>query len=203
MARMIAAAIGSSCRFCVQAIPVLLSYRNSARASGLTKNIVIASLVCWWLAGIPAWAIDCLSAPGNPKTGWYSWREIDGRKCWFKKTGAMPAKSQLHWATKVEEETPPVNSVSPLRETTAPAAVPPPAASPAEPVEPKSTALPQFRTVRVRPVPATSPRLGDNQVDLMNAGSLSAARVFGGARQRAGRPAPVDPFDARFTGKGN
>ena len=25
-------------------------------------------------------AVDCLSAPDHSETGWWSWREIDGRK---------------------------------------------------------------------------------------------------------------------------
>jgi hypothetical protein len=171
----------------------------------VTKSIVISSMLCCWFASAPAWAIDCLSAAGDPKSGWYSWREIDGRKCWFKKTDAMPAKSQLHWPTKLEENPPPVNpppinSAAP-EERTVPAAVLPPAPT-AEPVESKSTTLPQFRTVRVKPVPVNSP-IGNNQVDLMDSGSLSAVQVFGGVRPKVGRPAPADAFDARFNGKGN
>ena len=168
----------------------------------VTKTIVIPSLLCCWFASAPAWAIDCLSAPGYPKTGWYAWREIDGRKCWFKKTGAMPSKSQLHWATKAEEKPQPAGLPSAAQQKTAPAAVPAPPEPAAEPVEAKPTA--QFRTVPVKPVAVTSPRLGNNQVDLMNSGSLSAVQVFGGARPKPARPpTAVDPFDARFSGKGN
>jgi hypothetical protein len=205
MARVIAAAIGNGRLLGGQPVPSPLSCRNSDRVNQVTKSIIIASLLCW-AASAPAWALDCLSAPGDPKSGWYSWREIDGRKCWFKKTGAMPAKSQLHWATKEEKtqrvNSPPANAEMP-QERTVPAAVPPPPAAAAEPVESKSTTLPQFRTVRVKPVPVTSPRIGTNQVDLMNSGSLSAVQVFGGARPKVGRPASGDPFDARFNGKGN
>ena len=189
MARMIAAAIGSSRRFDGQPTPIPLRCRNSGRVNRVTKSIVIPSLLCCWLASAPAWAIDCLSVPGDPKTGWYSWREIDGRKCWFKKTGAMPAKSQLHWATKVEEKPRPVSSPAAAQERTVPAAVPPPASS-AEPVETKPATLPQFRTVRVKPVPVTSPRIGDSQVDLMNSARLSAVAVFGRARPKPGRLSP-------------
>ena len=172
----------------------------------VTKSIVISSLLCCWLASAPAWAIDCLSAPGDAKSGWYSWREIDGRKCWFKKTGAMPAKSQLHWTTKVEPKPPPVDAPpvdAPAEQDSAvPVAVPPPAAA-AEPVEPKRTTQPQLRTVPVKPVPVTSSRIGDNQIDLMNSERLSAIPVFGPARPKVGRPAAADAFDARFGDNAN
>ena len=172
----------------------------------LTKSIAISSLLWCWLASTPAWAIDCLSAPGDAKSGWYSWREIDGRKCWFKKTGAMPAKSQLHWTTKVEPKPPPVNappvSAPAEQESAVPVAVPPPAAA-AEPVEPKRTTQPQLRTVPVKPVPVTSSRIGDNQIDLMNSERLSAIPVFGPARPKVGRPAAADAFDARFGDNAN
>ena len=124
--------------------------------------------------------------------------------CWFKKTGAMPAKSQLHWAA--EEQAQPVKQVSPSEERSEPVASPPiapPAAAPAEPVEPKRPMVPQLRAVRVTPVPVTSGRLGNGQIDLMNGARLSAVPVFGSVRPRAGRPAPADAFDARFTGRGD
>ena len=80
-----------------------------------------------------------------------------------------------------------------------PVAVPPPAAA-AEPIEPKRASQPQLRTVPVKPVPVTSGRIGDSQVDLMNSGRLSAIPVFGTARPKVDRPAAADAFDARFGG---
>jgi hypothetical protein len=171
------------------------------------KGIVISSALCSGFASAPAWAIDCLSAPGDPKRGWYSWREIDGRKCWFKKTGAMRAKSELHWSTKIEENLQPVSSrqtdTAAAEERSVTTAPPAPAASAAAPAESKSATVPQFRTVRVKPVSVASARIGSNQVDLMNSGSLSAVQVFGVARPKARRPGPADAFDARFNGNGN
>jgi len=80
--------------------------------------------------------------------------------------------------------------------------VPPPAAA-AEPVETKRTTLLPLRTVPVQPVPVTSSRIGDNQIDLMNSTRLSAVPVFGPARPKVGRPAAADAFDARFGGNAN
>jgi len=45
-------------------------------------------------------AIRCQNAPGRPQHGVYwSWREIEGKRCWFISTrGAMPPKSAFTWA---------------------------------------------------------------------------------------------------------
>jgi hypothetical protein len=164
------------------------------------KSIVIIPFVCCCLGSSSAWAIDCLSAPGDAKSGWYSWREIEGRRCWFKKTGAIPPKSQLHWTAKVEQEPRSMEPVSPSKERTVPVAVPPPQADTTNRPESKPPTEPQFKTVRVKPATAASLRLGNDQIDLMNGASLSAVRALGGARQRPSRLAPADPFTARFTG---
>ncbi len=164
------------------------------------KSIVIIPFVCCCLGSSSAWAIDCLSAPGDAKTGWYSWREIEGRRCWFKKTGAIPPKSQLRWTAEVEQEPLSIEPVSPSKERTVPVAVSPPQADTTNRPESKSPTAPQFKTVRVKAATAASLRLGNDQVDLMNGASLSAMRALGGARQRPARLAPADPFHARFTG---
>jgi hypothetical protein len=166
--------------------------------------LVSCCLVCC-LGSSSAWAIDCLSAAGNPKTGWYAWREIDGRKCWFRKTGAMPEKSELHWPAKVQEETRsgPPSSPSPER-TVAVAVPPPPEADSTDKPESKAAAPPQFfKTIRVRPATEAPIRLGNGQVDLMNGASVSAVPIIGSARQKPADPAPGDPFAARFAGSSN
>jgi len=45
-------------------------------------------------------AIRCQDAPGRPQHGVYwSWREIEGKRCWFISTrGATPPKSAFTWA---------------------------------------------------------------------------------------------------------
>jgi hypothetical protein len=44
-------------------------------------------------------AIRCQDAPGRPQHGVYwSWREIEGKRCWFISTrGATPPKSAFTW----------------------------------------------------------------------------------------------------------
>lgn len=153
---------------------------------------MITILVCCCLDSSSAWAIDCLSAPGDPKSGWYSWREIEGRRCWFKKTGAMPTKSQLEWPAKLKQE---VGSIEPAL------AVPPPRADTTNRPEPEPQTLPQFQRVRVRPATGASLRLGNGQVNLLNGASLSTMHALGSARQKPANLAPADPFSARFYGQ--
>jgi hypothetical protein len=161
------------------------------------KTVVILLVCSYFLGSSSAWAIDCLSVPGDLKTGWYSWREIDGRKCWFQKTGAMPPKSQFHWPAKVGQEARSAETGSPSAESELEVVAPPPADK-TNRREPKPPTLPQFKTVRVMPATGISLRLG-NGLDLMNGASLSAMQPLGAAR-RVASPAPADPFDARFTG---
>lgn len=162
------------------------------------KTVVILFVCAYCLSSSSAWAIDCLDAPGDPKTGWYSWREIDGRKCWFQKTGAMPPKSQFRWPAKVGQEAQPSEMGSLSKERTEPEVVALPPADKTNRLESKPPTLPQFKTVRVRPATGASLRLG-NGLDLMNSASLSAMQPLGSSR-RAASPAPADPFDARFSG---
>jgi hypothetical protein len=170
------------------------------------KSVVAFALVCGCLGSSAAWAIDCLSSPGDPKTGYYSWRQIDGRKCWFRKTGAMPAKSQLHWPEKVEQEARPEEPASPApseppasatQERTGSIA-PPPRADVTMRPEARQPAPPRFKMVRVKPATGATLRLGHG-FDLLSGVSLTGMQPFGARREPAGR-APADPFGARFTG---
>jgi hypothetical protein len=156
-------------------------------------------------AGRMAWAIECMDKPGDPKSGWYAWREIDGRKCWFKKTGGMPAKSELHWPAKVEREPPqrepPPAQASPApQKTIAIVARPPEQTQPAIP-PPNAAPVSHVTTLQVKPAAAGSLRVDNGQIDLMSGASLSGAEPFGSGRQSAPRLSPADPFGARFTGK--
>jgi hypothetical protein len=181
--------------------------------------------VCWlfvcWLAGSSsAWAIECMSAAGNPKSGYYAWREIDGRKCWFKKTGAMPPKSELHWPAKTQEQLHATIPAEASEETTmalaapprepaarsagrsAAVAAPPPEDDATDEAEPRrESPAPQFafKTIRVRPAAAAAVRLGDGQVDLMNGASVSAVPVIPPSRLpviASPRPKPAAPASA-------
>jgi hypothetical protein len=167
------------------------------------KGSGIILLVCCCLASSSASAIECLSAAGHPKSGWYAWREIEGRRCWFVKTGAMPAKSQLHWPAKVKEEARSIDPPLPPQERTEPAAVAAPQTETTNRAEPKPQTPPQFSTARVKPVTGASRPLGNGQVDLLSGASLSTMHALGGARQKPANLAPADPFSARFTGNGN
>lgn len=176
------------------------------------KSVVAVAFVCCCLCcclgSSAAWAIDCLNSPGDPKTGWYSWRQIDGRKCWFRKAGAMPAKSQLHWPEKVEQEARPEEPASPspseppasAQERTGSIAPPPRADTTLRP-QPRQPAPPRFKMVRVRPTTGASVRLGHG-FDLLSGASLTGMQPLGARREPAGR-APADPFSARFTGSTN
>jgi hypothetical protein len=48
--------------------------------------------------------ILCKDAPGRePGVHWW-WRDIDGRRCWFKREGLIPPKSELRWEGETSEE---------------------------------------------------------------------------------------------------
>src|SRR3954452_10695955 len=52
-------------------------------------------------------AIECLTSPNQSEREWWSWREIDGRKCWYKKVGSVPPKSEFVWPEAPPGEAPP------------------------------------------------------------------------------------------------
>jgi hypothetical protein len=166
------------------------------------KGSGIILLVCCCLASSSALAIECLSAAGDPKSGWYAWREIEGRRCWFVKTGAMPSKSQLHWPAKVREEARSIDP-TPVQERTESVSVAAPQIETTSAAEPKAQMSPQFNTARVKPVTGSPRPLQGGQVDLLSGASLSTMHALGGARQKPAHLAPADPFSARFTGSGN
>ena len=60
------------------------------------KRIAAAILLLWTTAASAE--ILCRDKAGNESGAYWSWREIDGRRCWFKRHGAMPPKSELRWA---------------------------------------------------------------------------------------------------------
>jgi hypothetical protein len=67
------------------------------------KQVGIILLFCGSVASSSAQAIECLSAPNRSESGWWSWREIDGRKCWYIKNGAVPPKSEFEWPEREKE----------------------------------------------------------------------------------------------------
>ena len=73
------------------------------------KRIAAAILLLWTTAASAE--ILCRDTAGSGPGVHWSWREIDGRRCWFKSHGAMPPKSEFRWAKeetgrKLKEEMP-------------------------------------------------------------------------------------------------
>ena len=62
--------------------------------------------VCCCGTELSAGTIECLTAPNRSEAGWWSWREIDGRKCWYNKVGAVPPKSEFFWPEQAKEAPP-------------------------------------------------------------------------------------------------
>jgi hypothetical protein len=152
------------------------------------KELVITLLICWSVGTSSAQAIECLSVPNRSESGWWSWREIDGRKCWYKKVGAVPPKSEFIWPERAKEATPETGPAQPeLSSMRTPEAT--------------TMTLPQIEIVRVKPVDLSAPnfRLSDGLIDLMKGFSLAGFQGIGGAWH--GPPylaLPADTFDARY-----
>ena len=74
---------------------------------GVSAAIILISMTAGSAADA---AIRCQDAPGREQHGVYwSWREIDGKRCWFiRASGAMPPKSAFMWVKEeaVEKDVP-------------------------------------------------------------------------------------------------
>jgi hypothetical protein len=145
--------------------------------------------VCCCFVASSVQAIDCLSAPNHSESGWWSWREIDGRKCWYKKVGAVPAKSEFRWPEHEKE--------AQLTEATTQQE-----SSPSmQPTEVMAATSPQIEMVRVKPVEIREPgyRLGDGLVGLFEGLDLSGHRGIGNIWELPAHiKLPVDTFEARY-----
>jgi hypothetical protein len=75
------------------------------------KSIATA-IVLMSMTTASAAEIRCQDAPGREQNGvFWSWREIEGKRCWFVRAGnAMPPKSAFTWAKEepVQEDVPAV-----------------------------------------------------------------------------------------------
>jgi hypothetical protein len=71
---------------------------------GISAAIILLSMAAGNAADA---AIPCQDTPGREQQGVYwSWREIDGKRCWFVGArGAMPPKSAFTWAKEETVET--------------------------------------------------------------------------------------------------
>jgi hypothetical protein len=153
------------------------------------KALVTTLLVGCCLAASSAQAIECLSTPKS-ESGWWSWREIDGRKCWYKKVGAVPPKSEFVWPDAKEAKEGPASAEHTPR---------PPSTPTTEGM--RSPPPPRIEIARVKAVDLSNPifRLGEGRVGLIEGFSLSSLRGIGGTWEV---PQPItvqlDPFDARY-----
>ena len=66
------------------------------------KRIAAAILLLSTTAA-PA-SIICQDSPGSePGVNWW-WRDIDNRRCWFKREGPIPPKSEFRWKENKENQ---------------------------------------------------------------------------------------------------
>jgi len=137
--------------------------RACAATAGLMKQTAAAILVIWATASHAE--ILCQDAAGHEPGAYWSWREIDGKRCWFKRQGAMPPKSQLRWG---KQEAKPK-----LKDEAAPA-----------PAEHEPPAIRMLRTQVLREgmsEMAANWIDGDAPVDLMRGDALSGPGGVGGS----------------------
>jgi hypothetical protein len=149
------------------------------------RTFVITLLGCYCVGTLSARAIDCLSAPDPTEPGRWSWREIEGRKCWYKRVGAVPPKSEFIWPEHAKK--------APLMEDREPSLT--------EATQGITATLPQIEVARVKIIDflsAPNLRLSDGIVDLMNGFSLGSFHGIGGAWQIPDYMLPADTFEVRY-----
>lgn len=172
-------------------------------ATAINPLSIAAMVLACCLGSSTASAVtDCMSAPG--KDGYYSYRTIDGRKCWFLKVGTtIPTKAELRWTTKRAEPTErptalgysPDESIQPRlnEESVKRRAITPPVADTSPAVAPQTSepAPLRYRMTRVRPA-GELPLQPQTSIELMNGSSLSS--------NVPPHLAPAAPFNERFSG---
>ena len=117
----------------------------------------------------PAWAVECQASKGD---GYWAWRQIDGRKCWFKGQRGM-SKSNLHWGK-------PPKIVPMLGDERALIIPPPPARTPAARPETPAGSRPPATTV----TPAASPAREAPRGQVVRVDPKGAARPEPGRAER-------------------
>jgi len=159
----------------------------AACRKSVRNELAVTLLVYYCVAISSARAIECLSAPNQSESGWWSWREIDGRKCWYKKVGAVPPKSEFIWPEHAKEAPP--------------AGEPAQQSSSMQATETMTATLPRIEVARVKRVDLAAPnfRLSDGRVGLIEGFNLSSIRGIGGTWEMpAYIKLPPDTFDARY-----
>ena len=161
--------------------PKLIAGRRGALAA------VVGLLVCCSASTRSARAIECLTSPNQTERGWWSWREIDGRKCWYKKVGAVPPKSEFVWPDQ-PKEAPAVEERAEQEATIMQA------------TNAMASPSPEVEMARVKPVdPTVDFRLSDGLIDLTKGFSLAGFHGIGGALETPPyTPVSPDTFDERF-----
>jgi|SRR5215470_1317524 len=151
------------------------------------RGLLTTLLVCCCAAASSAQAIECLSAPNQSGTGWWSWREIEGRKCWYKKVGPVPPKSEFVWPEQAREAPPAAEAPQP--------------SAPMPATEGMTSPPPRIEMARVKRVDLTAVnyRLSDGRVGLLEGFDLASARGIGGAwRVPDHTGIPLDTFNSRY-----
>jgi hypothetical protein len=81
-------------------------------AFGVLMKGIATAIVLMSMTTASAAEIRCQDAPGREQNGvFWSWREIEGKRCWFVRAGsAMPPKSAFTWAKEepIQEDVPAV-----------------------------------------------------------------------------------------------
>jgi hypothetical protein len=96
--------------------------RKGDSMKGQIRPVFFAVFIATLFLSAPAaQAIQCSAAPSSSQQGYWFWRQIDGRKCWYVgKT--MISKSLLHWPAAAPAKTA-SNAPTPARVTETPARV--------------------------------------------------------------------------------
>jgi hypothetical protein len=89
---------------------------RKAAASNPAVKWMAPAILLLSVSAAPA-AILCQDAPGRERGVHWSWRDIDGKQCWFKRVGTIPPKTELRWEKPRTEtlqlEPAPVNQATP------------------------------------------------------------------------------------------
>ena len=72
-------------------------------ALNLSMKHIAAAILLLSTTAAPA-SIICQDLPGNePGVNWW-WRDIENRRCWFKREGPIPPKSEFRWKENKENQ---------------------------------------------------------------------------------------------------
>jgi hypothetical protein len=147
------------------------------------KRITLAILLLWTTAVTGATApIHCRDAAGHEQGAHWSWREIEGKRCWFIRVGTtMPPKSEFTWDKGITAKED--SSATPEQKKRQPT------------IRIVKTTADEMSEVRAN-------WLDDAPIDLMRSQDLSGPAGVGGSwvvPPYAAKAGEGTPFTARFT----